>query len=204
MGQRAAGKHFLPIDHNLHGAEPTSRRCARGHVHGAKVPPESDGYPEDWFVPGKSRSVYYPNQQDAAMLWYHDHAMGINRLNIYAGLLRRSIIRDERGRCAEPPRGKYEIPLVIYDRLLARRQLLYPVSENAQCAMGAGSSSATPSWSTENCFLTLKSSHANIACAMLNASNGRFYHFSFGDGMHVSSDRLGPGTAASAGRRSRA
>lgn len=32
-------------------------------------------------------AVPAPNQQDAAMLWYHDHALGINRLNVYAGLL---------------------------------------------------------------------------------------------------------------------
>jgi spore coat protein A, manganese oxidase len=81
-------EHFLPIDHNLHGAEanqPQVRTVV--HVHGAKAPPASDGYPEDWFVSGKSTVSYYPNDQGAAMLWYHDHAMGINRLNIYAGLL---------------------------------------------------------------------------------------------------------------------
>ena len=62
-------KHFLPIDHSLHGAEASNPKV-RGvvHVHGAKVPPEYDGYPEDWYVPGKSRTYFYPNQQDAAML----------------------------------------------------------------------------------------------------------------------------------------
>ena len=28
----------------------------------------------------------YPNSQDSGTLWYHDHAMGITRLNVYAGL----------------------------------------------------------------------------------------------------------------------
>ena len=65
------------------------------HVHGAKAPPDSDGYPEDWYAPGKSATYYYPNDQDAAMLWYHDHAMGINRLNIYAGLFGLYIVRDD-------------------------------------------------------------------------------------------------------------
>ena len=64
------------------------------HVHGAKTPPESDGYPEDWYVPGKSVTYRYPNEQEPATLWYHDHAMGINRLNIYAGLF--GIISDSR------------------------------------------------------------------------------------------------------------
>ena len=79
-------KHFLPIDYRLHGAKGEPQVRAVVHLHGAKAPPESDGYPEDWYVPGKSATYYYPNAQEAAMLWYHDHAMGINRLNIYAGL----------------------------------------------------------------------------------------------------------------------
>ena len=46
-------KHFLPIDHNLMGAEadqPEVRTVV--HLHGGKAAPESDGYPEDWYVPG--------------------------------------------------------------------------------------------------------------------------------------------------------
>ena len=48
-------QHFLPIDHTLHGAEagkPQVRTVV--HLHGARVPPESDGYPEHWIVPGQS------------------------------------------------------------------------------------------------------------------------------------------------------
>ena len=46
--------HFLPIDHTIHGAEadkPQGRAVV--HVHGARVPPESDGYPERWFEHGR-------------------------------------------------------------------------------------------------------------------------------------------------------
>ena len=81
-------KHFLRIDHNLMGAEkdkPEVRTVV--HVHGTRVPASSDGYPDDWITPGQCRRYYYPNQQESCMLWYHDHAMGINRLNICAGCL---------------------------------------------------------------------------------------------------------------------
>jgi FtsP/CotA-like multicopper oxidase with cupredoxin domain len=61
------------------------------HLHGAKAPTKDDGYPENWYVPGESRRCHYPLEQEAAMLWYHDHAMGLNRLNIYAGLRTRTI-----------------------------------------------------------------------------------------------------------------
>src|SRR5215467_12514811 len=87
-------EHFLPIDHAIHGAEkdkPDVRTVV--HLHGAKVPPESDGYPEDWYVPGKSATMFYPNEHDSAMLWYHDHTMGINRLNVYAGLFGLFVVR---------------------------------------------------------------------------------------------------------------
>jgi spore coat protein A len=124
--------HFLPIDHNIHGAEddnPDVRAVI--HLHGARVPPESDGYPEAWYVPGKSATYYYPNHQDAAMLWYHDHALGINRLNVYAGLMGAFLIRDSVEESLNLPRGAYEIPLLIYDRMFDQQgQLYYPVSGN--------------------------------------------------------------------------
>ncbi|MFZ0588919.1 MAG: multicopper oxidase domain-containing protein [Bryobacteraceae bacterium] len=53
-------------------------------------------------------------------LWYHDHAMGINRLNIYAGLFGSYFVRDEYEDALNLPRGKYEIPLAICDRLIVR------------------------------------------------------------------------------------
>ena len=123
-------KHFMPIDHNLHGAEADKPEVrAIVHVHGAKVPPDSDGYPDNWYVPGKSATYYYPNQQDPATLWYHDHAMGINRLNIYAGIFGLFIVRDRVEDALNLPKGRYEIPLVICDRSFRQDgQLDYPVS----------------------------------------------------------------------------
>jgi spore coat protein A len=114
---RLPSMHLFPIDPLIHGAErnhPIVRTVV--HVHGAKVPPDSDGYPESWFVPGKSARYYYPNRQDAAMLWYHDHALGITRLNVYAGLYGIFIVRDEHERSLNLPSGKYEIPITICDR----------------------------------------------------------------------------------------
>jgi spore coat protein A, manganese oxidase len=124
--------HFLPIDHSIHGAEADKPEVrAVVHLHGAKVPPESDGYPENWYAPGKSAVCHYPNQQDATMLWYHDHALGINRLNVFAGLFGAFFVRDEFEDSLNLPRGKYEIPLVFYDRVFdLESQLNYPVSGN--------------------------------------------------------------------------
>lgn len=126
--------HFLPVDHSIHGAgadKPEVRAVV--HLHGAKAPPASDGYPENWFVPGKSAVCHYPNRQEAAMLWYHDHALGINRLNVFAGLLGAFFVRDEFEDSLNLPRGKYEIPLVLYDRIFdLDSQLNYPVDPDSK------------------------------------------------------------------------
>jgi spore coat protein A, manganese oxidase len=122
--------HLFPIDHTLHGAgadQPQVRTAV--HVHGAKVPPEFDGFPEDWQTPGQSTQAVYSMQQEAATLWYHDHAMGIERLNQYAGLFGFFLVRDDAEERLALPRGKYEIPLAFADRLFsADGGLYYPDS----------------------------------------------------------------------------
>ena len=72
------------------------------HLHGGEVPPVMDGGPDSWFTSdgnhhghayyagpggGGATAVYrYPNSQEAAPTWFHDHALGLTRLGVYAGL----------------------------------------------------------------------------------------------------------------------
>jgi spore coat protein A len=127
-------KHFLPVDHSLHGCgrdRPEVRAIV--HVHGARVPTKDDGHPDDWFVPGKSLTCTYPLQQDGTTLWYHDHAMGLNRLNVYAGLFGMFLVRDQAEAAVELPSGKYEVPLILYDRNYTDDgQLYYPTSTDPE------------------------------------------------------------------------
>jgi spore coat protein A len=114
------------------------------------------------------------------MLFYHDHTMGINRLNIYAGLQGMYFIRDEAEDALNLPRGKYEIPLLVYDRfLLPDGQLEYPVSDKAKAP-----------WVPEvfgNAILVngklspyLEVEPRKYRLRLMNGSNGRFYRFSLG------------------------
>ena len=123
-------RHFLPIDYSLHGCGrdlPEVRACV--HLHGGRTPSKDDGQPEDWYVSGESRVCTYPLQQEATALWFHDHAMGLNRLNIYAGLVGMLLLRDQAEDQLELPSGKYELPLTLYDRDFTRDgQLFYPAS----------------------------------------------------------------------------
>jgi spore coat protein A, manganese oxidase len=175
-------QHFLPIDRTIHGAEadkPEVRIVV--HLHGAKTAPESDGYPEDWIVPGKSSHYYYPNEQDAAMLWYHDHALGINRLNVYAGLLGAFFIRDSVEDALNLPRGKYELPLILYDRLLTKDgQLLYPTSgvpESPWVPEVFGNAILV----NGKLFPYLEVEPRKYRLRVLNGSNARTYHLAFAD-----------------------
>ena len=133
------------------------------HLHGAHVPANSDGYPEAWYLPDASDlpagyktqgpfydSVHpapsgaavfeYPNDQRAMTLWYHDHALGVTRLNVYAGLAGFWILHDETEDSLSlpgpyPKHGDpadtryYDIPIVIQDRSFnVDGSLFYPDS----------------------------------------------------------------------------
>jgi len=175
--------HFLPIDHSIHGAEATKPDVRTVvHLHGAKAPPDSDGYPDNWYTSGKSAIYHYPNRQDAAMLWYHDHALGINRLNVFAGLLGAFFVRDEFEDSLGLPSGKYEIPLVIYDRLFdLEGQLNYPISGDPK-----------KPWVPEvfgdailvngKLFPYLEVEPRQYRFRVLNGANGRFFHLSLENG----------------------
>jgi spore coat protein A len=120
-------KHFLPLDMPMHGMEHAPETRVSTHMHGARVPSISDGYPDDWFGTGQNRLCYYPNKQDATALWLHDHAMGTGRFNIFAGLMGWYLIRDRFEDKLNLPSGKYELPLLIYDRsFTSQGQLYYP------------------------------------------------------------------------------
>jgi spore coat protein A len=178
-------KHFLPIDTTIHGSEesvPQVRTVV--HVHGARTLPESDGYPDAWYTSdGETGTFYdpspsnYPNAQPATTLWYHDHALGITRLNIYAGLAGLYLIRDDEEDALNLPSGPYEIPLMIQDRKFnPDGSLLYPAAQNG----------THPIWIQEFFGETicvngkaapyLEVEPRKYRFRMVNASNSRFYH----------------------------
>ncbi|ODR79843.1 hypothetical protein BG842_03335 [Haladaptatus sp. W1] len=128
--------HLLSVDQQVHGAEPPAPETRIvTHLHGAVTRPRSDGNPEAWVSPdGKTAAdsdvdyqqvKEYPNGQEPATLWYHDHAMGITRLNVYAGLAGFYLLRDPMENSL--PSGDYEVPIVIQDRSFnSNGSLFYP------------------------------------------------------------------------------
>jgi FtsP/CotA-like multicopper oxidase with cupredoxin domain len=121
------------------------------HLHGGISPWISDGTPHQWITPaGENTSYpqgvsvqpvpdmndsgsptdgemtfYYTNQQSARLMFYHDHAWGITRLNVYAGEAAAYIITDPTedklvngapGVAPVLPPAADTIPLVIQDK----------------------------------------------------------------------------------------
>lgn len=103
------------------------------HLHGGEVQSTSDGYPDAWFTScgmqgmnyyteeptDANAAVYhYPNSQPATTLWYHDHALGITRINVMSGLAGFYLLRDPADKIATLlPKAKYDMPIVLQDRI---------------------------------------------------------------------------------------
>src|SRR5258708_156390 len=106
----------------LSGGRPDQKAAALSgqtvvHLHGGLTPATYDGWAENLFAPGQPAVFHYPMDQRAALLWYHDHVMGITKYDVYAGLAGLWIIRDERERELGLPGGPpFELPLLIQDR----------------------------------------------------------------------------------------
>ncbi|MEI6501306.1 MAG: multicopper oxidase domain-containing protein, partial [Armatimonadota bacterium] len=125
------GHSLLPVDDTLlpmrtNGAD--NRMVV--HVHGAKVPAASDGLPWQDFAPGGSLVDTYPNHMTARLMWYHDHADGLTRLNTQAGLAGGYLLTDsvEAGLNLPGPIGSpYDVPLILTNKTFrANGNLWYP------------------------------------------------------------------------------
>lgn len=114
------------------------------HLHGGITPWISDGTPHQWITPAGEmtnwpegvsvenvpdmnvcgpaddgcQTFYYTNQQSARLMFYHDHAWGITRLNVYAGEAAGYLITDstEQKLIQNGIIPADQLPLVIQDK----------------------------------------------------------------------------------------
>lgn len=213
------GKHLFAVDPTLHWANPNNKPMHDlskpwppfppgfpdaqfpvpivTHLHGGENASVNDGYPEAWFTfdgkfgpDFKTSDYYYPNKQLSATLWYHDHALGITRLNVYAGLAGFYLLRDRNQSSLDEklclPSGKYEIPLVIQDRMFnTDGSLLFNnVGNNPDIH---------PYWVPEffgdtimvngKVWPNLNVDRHQYRFRVLNGSNARFYNLKMSNGM---------------------
>jgi FtsP/CotA-like multicopper oxidase with cupredoxin domain len=142
------GDLFLPVDETLMGAglgpdgvSKYTQNRAEIHLHGGDTPWISDGTPHQWTVPvgetatykigpsfqnvpdmadpGQgSGTLYYPNGGSARLMFYHDHTVGLTRVNVYAGEAAGYLISDpvEQGLVNSGAIPAAQIPLIIQDK----------------------------------------------------------------------------------------
>jgi spore coat protein A len=146
--------HLLPVDESLEWAFTNTSNTIQNvgvplvtHLHGGLSESASDGQPNAWVTPtdanknfvtgmdfikgGSVSPYYYSNNQEAASIWYHDHTMGISRLNVYAGLAGSYLITDRNEKSLKEdkklPADRYDIVLNIQDKMFTEDgQLFYP------------------------------------------------------------------------------
>ncbi|NJD76161.1 MAG: hypothetical protein FIB08_03570 [Candidatus Methanoperedens sp.] len=181
------------------------------HLHGGFSAPQFDGHPQAWFTQSGAHGEHYyssasataaaneavleyTNDQDATNIWYHDHGMGITRLNVYMGLAGEYFVRDNYdtgipGLGLNIPKGNYEVPIVIQDRMLdlddlspTYGSLVYPVKP-------AGNDCINKVWLPEffgdipivngTAWPYLNVEPRRYRLRLLDGSNARFYQLWF-------------------------
>ncbi|KAK1390050.1 Multicopper oxidase [Heracleum sosnowskyi] len=199
-------KHILPWDPTI----PTAMTMAKKgiptvvHLHGAIDEPESDGSAYAWFTAKfkergstwTKKTYHYSNGQHPGNLWYHDHAMGLTRVNLLAGLIGSYIIRHT---AVEAPLGlphgaQFDRPLIVFDRSFRTDGSLYMNSTG-------NNPSIHPQWQPEyfgdaiivngKAWPRMIVRRRKYRFRILNASNARFFRFYFTNGLrfiHVGSD----------------
>lgn len=189
-------RHILPIDHTVHGAGndvPDVRAVV--HLHGGRTEPESDGYPDAWFTNDYQQKgpffvkeiYYYENRQSSRCLWYHDHAIGLTRLNIYAGLAGFYIIREPQERSLNLPNGEFEIPLMLQDRSFHEDGSLFYPDQPEKNSSGL-KPSIIPSFFGDTIIVNgkawpfLEVEPRKYRFRILNAANARFFQLKLDSG----------------------
>lgn len=92
--------------------------AANVHLHGGHVPPDHDGHPMDVIASGGSRNYLYPNTQQGATLWYHDHSHHTEAEHVYYGLHGFYLIDDPAERNLGLPSGQYDVPIMLREALI--------------------------------------------------------------------------------------
>ena len=213
------GNHLLAVDPTIHWADPNNIGIINPqdvppfppglgqaqnpipivtHLHGGEVSSVFDGHPQAWFTANEEKigqtfttsTTEYLNKQPSANLWYHDHTLGITRLNVYCGLYGPYIIKDDNNPLDKPgkilPPSEYDIPLVIKDYTFNDDgSLWFPNIGNLP--------EVHPYWNPEffgetntvngKVWPNLNVGRRVYRFRILNGANARFYKLHFSNGM---------------------
>jgi spore coat protein A, manganese oxidase len=131
---RARAGRRVAVTYNNRLSEP-----ANVHLHGGHVPASSDGHPMEVIAPGASRVYDYPNRQQGATLWYHDHSHHTEDQHVYSGMQAFYVIDDPSETSLGLPSGAYDVPIVIGDAYIdATGKLIYDIPQTRTTLIANG------------------------------------------------------------------
>lgn len=194
-------RHILPWDPTVPTAIPRGGGVPTAvHLHGGVHPPQSDGHAYAWFTAGfrergpawTTPTYAYPNvQSPGGALWYHDHALGLTRANLLAGLLGAYVVRNP---AAEAPLG---LPRGdAFDRVLVLADRSFYADGSLYMNRTGDNPGVHPQWQPEyfgeavtvngKAWPFLRVARRRYRFRVINASNARFFNLS----LSASSDGL--------------
>ncbi|CAG7864906.1 unnamed protein product [Brassica rapa] len=189
--------HILPLDLTISPAAPKYGGIPTVvHLHGGIHEPSSDGNTDAWFTAGfretgpkwTKTTMHYENMQQPGNMWYHDHAMGLTRVNLLAGLVGAYILRHNtvEAPLRLPTGNEFDRPLVVFDRSFRKDGSIYM---NAT----GNNPSIHPQWQPEyfgdaiivngKAWPRLSVRRRKYRFRIINASNARFFRFFFSNGL---------------------
>ncbi|ESQ34484.1 hypothetical protein EUTSA_v10007182mg [Eutrema salsugineum] len=189
--------HILPWDPTISPATPkTGGIPTVVHLHGGIHEPSSDGNADAWFTVGfretgpkwTKTTAHYENKQQPGNMWYHDHAMGLTRVNLLAGLLGAYVLRHHavESPLRLPTGDEFDRLLVVFDRSFRTDGSIYM---NAT----GNNPSIHPQWQPEyfgdaiivngKAWPRLSVRRRKYRFRIINASNARFFRFFFSNGL---------------------
>jgi spore coat protein A, manganese oxidase len=198
------------------------------HLHGGEVPAELDGGPDAWWTSTgiKGHAYYsadtalsnaaiykYPNTQEAAPIWFHDHLLGGTRLNVFAGLAGAYLIIDpaltlptgmnavglnngtlDLSSLGLPANTELTVPLVIQDRMFDTEGQFFYQSDSAGNILWA-TNPEHPYWTPEflgDVIVVNGKAWPNLTVEpkryrfwLINGSNARTYELFLSDPLNV-------------------
>lgn len=179
------------VDTALDGASDLDRTRPRAvvHLHGGATAPRFDGHPEATIRLGQWSRHRFSSGQEASALWYHDHAMGITRLNVYAGLASLYLLRDrwDTGRANNAlglPAGEFELPLILQEKTFtadgAQSVRSNPAVPQGTCEDGAVGDTGLVNGTV---WPEIEVARGLYRFRLLNAASFSVWNLSFGNGM---------------------
>ncbi|XP_010552729.1 PREDICTED: multicopper oxidase LPR1 [Tarenaya hassleriana] len=189
--------HILPWDPTIspaipkHGGVPTVV-----HLHGGIHEPPSDGNSAAWFTAGfretgptwTQATAHYENKQQPGTMWYHDHTIGLTRVNLVAGLFGAYVLRHHalEGPLRLPTGHEFDRLLAVFDRSFRTDGSIYM---NAT----GNNPSIHPQWQPEyfgdaiivngKAWPRLTVRRRKYRFRIINASNARFFRLFLSNGL---------------------